>query len=1319
MTPFFLDKRYPPIPTEDERTTFPMHSASLLSKTFFWWLTPLLVTGYKRKLFDTDFWTLDPQDSVDTLAEKFKIAFETRLTKARNEFNERNNDSKSSFVPPKNILIWSLVDTFGWNYMLTCNLRLSSDLLSCFTPLLSKELIKLVEKSAAGLPTSKGRAVGYAIGVTIFIVLRGLLLAHYFNHGAIIGAKIKSVLTKAVYDKSFKLKSEDRLTKFPSGKIISIVTQDLARTEMALTYFGTMFAFPFVFIITIVLLCINVGATGLVGIAIFVIGLGIIVYFSKGLLKYRIEATKYTDLRVGAIKEVLNNLKMIKFYCWEASYLNKIKNYRFKEMNQILYMQSIRGAVMALSFNLTNVSSMLTFVCMFAASGMKNVANIFTGLTFFTILSGQILVIPMTLSSSIDAYVGCGRVANLLLCEDDEFNDFQINDEMGNEAISITNGEFSWDIVNTTDTDTSTDKENLENKTFTGLHQINLSIQKGEFVVITGTIGSGKSSLLSAISRQMKLIDGSIKTNGSLVLCGYTWVQNSTVKENILFGSPFDKLKYEKIVECCCLQSDFDQLPDGDLTFVGERGITLSGGQKARINLARAVYADRDILLMDDVLSAVDAKVGKHIMNEGILGLLNGKTRILATHQLSLIGSADRVIFMNSNGTIDVGSIDELKKINNDFAQLMVHNHDQALENEAEEDDNSEEFETENGGDSKLSKLRSSIQLKSQEEVTSADGISYKVYLAYLKLSPGFLKFTAFPLLLGSLIISTFLSLFTNVWLTYWTNYSFPLSNSTYEGLYALFTVLALLLTIVTFCMVSYLNNNSSRTLHLMSLDKIIRAPLSYMDITPMGRILNRFTKDTDVTDNELGDQLRLLLYASSFIVGVLILCICYFPWFAIAIPFLVLMYLMMANIYLASSRDISRMEASRRSKIFNNVNESLTGMNTIKSFGSNSIDRFIVKNSKLIDQANEISFITISNQRWLAAMLCFVSLVLTLVVTLLCVFNVFGIGAAETGLLINYVLQISNFLSFVVRSATLVESRMTSVERLIDYAYDLPQESLTGEAAPENWPTKGDVQFDHVSMRYRPELPLVLDDCSLKIKGGSRLGVCGRTGAGKSTILSSLYRLNEIESSGCIRIDGIDISTLKLDDLRSKLSIIPQDPILFSGSIRDNLDPFKQRTDDEIWDALRRSGLIDKDDLERVKFQETNNKSLHKFHLSQLVEDGGTNFSLGERQLLALARALVRRSKILILDEATSSVDYETDAKIQATIENEFVGCTILCIAHRLKTIVNYDNILVLEQGKVSQFGKPVELFNESSGIFREMCLKSNIGAQDFTSKS
>jgi ATP-binding cassette, subfamily C (CFTR/MRP), member 1 len=476
---------------------------------------------------------------------------------------------------------------------------------------------------------------------------------------------------------------------------------------------------------------------------------------------------------------------------------------------------------------------------------------------------------------------------------------------------------------------------------------------------------------------------------------------------------------------------------------------------------------------------------------------------------------------------------------------------------------------------------------------------------------------------------------------------------------------------------------------------------MSFFDTTPMGRIINRFTKDTDVLDNEIAEQARLCCFGFGNMCGILIMCCIFLPWFAIAVPFLGVYVCCCFNYYQSTAREVKRIEGTSRSLVFSSFDESLQGMSTIKLYASS--DRFIDKNTKLINTMNEAYLFTVSVQRWFAMALHGCSASVNIIICMLSVSRSYPISAASSGLLISYIVQLSMQLISFSKSLGQVEQYSSSIERVCEYVTELPQEAAyvnESEDAkiPENWPADGRIVFKDVSLKYRPELPFVLKNMNLDIKPGEKIGICGRTGAGKSTIMTALYRLSEI-ADGQMTIDGVDISKIGLYQLRSHLAIIPQDPVLFRGTIRRNLDPFGEADDSVLQKAI---------DLACG----TQNDS--KFDLDTFVEDDGVNFSLGERQVIALCRALIRKSKILILDEATSSVDYETDARIQTTIAEGFKHCTILCIAHRLKTILNYDRILVMDKGECAEFDTPMKLWRQN-GIFRSMCDKSGIEEGDF----
>jgi ATP-binding cassette, subfamily C (CFTR/MRP), member 1 len=745
-------------------------------------------------------------------------------------------------------------------------------------------------------------------------------------------------------------------------------------------------------------------------------------------------------------------------------------------------------------------------------------------------------------------------------------------------------------------------------------------------------------------------------------------------------------------------------LPNGDATEIGERGITISGGQKQRLNIARAIYFNADIVIMDDPLSAVDAHVGRHIFDNAILGLMKDKCRILATHQLWVLNRCDRIIWMEGGKIQAVDTFNNLMANHDGFKQLMETT---AVEEKQEDEPKTTEEKTADLEKGKKKKKKAPGLMQAEERAVAS--VPWSVYGAYVKASGTI--FSA-PLIFLALILSQGANIATSLWLSWWTSDQYGYSTGVYIGVYAALGTVQALLMFAFSLMLTIFGTNASKSLLRMAVTRTLRAPMSFFDTTPLGRITNRFSRDVDVMDNNLTDAMRMYFLTLAMILSVFALIIAYFHYFVIALVPLAILFILASGYYRSSAREVKRFESVLRSVVFAKFGEGLSGVATIRAYGLK--DTFTNALRKSIDDMNSAYYLTFSNQRWLSIRLDLIGNLLVFTTGVLVVTSRFSVSPSIGGLVLSYILGIVQMLQFTVRQLAEVENGMNAVERLLYYGRELEEEAPehTIDIRP-SWPEKGEIVFDQVEMRYRANLPLVLKGMSMHVRGGERIGIVGRTGAGKSSIMSTLFRLVEL-SGGHITIDGLDISTVGLHDLRSRLAIIPQDPTLFRGTIRSNLDPFGEHTDLELWSALRQADLVPSDASPEEMAAGNKPKDANRMGLDTVVEEDGLNFSLGQRQLMALARALVRGSRIIVCDEATSSVDMETDDKIQATMAAGFRGRTLLCIAHRLRTIVGYDRICVMDAGRIAELDTPLNLWRREGGIFRSMCDRSGIRAED-----
>ncbi|KAL2268688.1 hypothetical protein VTJ83DRAFT_3534 [Remersonia thermophila] len=1354
----------PPVPKEKEPS--PEYTAGFLSKLVFHWIAPLMNRGYKRTLEPNDIYAVAPDRAVEPRTDKLRASFKRRV-QAGEKFP----------------LAWAINEAFFWEFWLGGFCSLISAVLQVMSPFVLRYLIQFAADAwFAGLRNLPepdiGHGIGLVIGVTAMQVVQSLTINHFVYRGMLVGGMSRASLISLIYEKSMvisgraraggadlpdipavraaekqRLKDEARRAKvakgpsaggpgikgdgvgWDNGRILALMSVDTYRVDQAFGLFHITWTAPLQCLITLAMLLVNLTYSALAGFALLVVVMPLLSKAVKRLFARRKHINRITDQRVGLTQEILQSVRFVKFFGWEGSFLNRLEELRKREISAIQVVLAIRNAILAVGVSLPIFASMLAFITYSLTNHSLRPAEVFSSLALFNGLRMPLNMLPMVLGQVTDAWSSLVRIQEFLLAEEREEETIVKPDAPS--AVEMRDASFTWERTPTQDSETtvsgkaspppkpkglphdgSAPDSSEAGSTLVGdpepfkLRDLTFEIGRNELVAVIGTVGSGKTSLLAALAGDMRKTSGEVILGASRAFCPqYAWIQNATVKQNILFGKDMDKPWYDEVIKACALQRDLDMLPNGDMTEIGERGITISGGQKQRLNIARAIYFDADIVLLDDPLSAVDAHVGRHIFDNAILGLLKDKCRILATHQLWVLSRCDRIIWMDEGKIRAVDTFDKLRETSEDFRQLMETT---AIE---EKKDSSAAARVQEGDDQPGEKKKKKSKGLMQAEERAVSSVPWSVYATYIRASGSMINA---PIVLALLIISQGSNIITNLWLSWWTSDKFGYSMGTYIGVYGGLGAGQALLTFAFMLALSTYGTHASKEMLRQAVARVLRAPMSFFDTTPLGRITNRFSRDVDVMDNTLTDAMRMYFFSVGSIIAVFILIIAYFYYFVIALVPLVIVFLLATSYYRASAREVKRIESILRSNLQAKFSEGLSGIASIRAYGLK--DRFVADLRRAIDDVNSAYYLTFSNQRWLSVRLDMIGSALVFTTGILVVTSRFSVDPSIGGLVLSYILAIVGMIQFTVRQLAEVENGMNSVERLRYYGTELEQEApLKTIEVPKAWPDKGEIVFDNVEMRYRAGLPLVLRGLSLHVQGGERIGIVGRTGAGKSSIMSTLFRLVEL-SGGHITIDGIDISTIGLHDLRSRLAIIPQDPTLFRGTVRSNLDPFGEHTDLELWSALRQADLVSTDpvpgpspsaDDDAAAAGQSHAATNNRIHLDTPVEEDGLNFSLGQRQLMALARALVRGSRIIVCDEATSSVDMETDDKIQATMAVAFKGRTLLCIAHRLRTIIGYDRICVMDAGSIAELGTPLELWSQG-GIFRGMCERSGIREED-----
>ncbi|KIJ66694.1 hypothetical protein HYDPIDRAFT_149564 [Hydnomerulius pinastri MD-312] len=1263
-------------------------------------------------------------------------------------------------------LTWALNDVFGSMFWIGGVFKVFGDTSQLMGPIILKSIITFAEERAAaktaGEPVPNvGRGIAMAFGLFLITVTTSVCTHQFFWRSMATGVLARAALIACIYERGVNLTGKARV-KLTNATLVNHISTDVSRIDACAQWFHAAWTAPIQVTVCLIILLVELGPSALAGFSLFVLIIPVQERIMTLQHRVRLSSMVWTDQRAKVLLEVLGAMRVVKYFSYEVPFLQKIFDLRKKELHGIRRILHSSSANLALATSLPVLAATLAFVTYTLTAHNFNVAIIFSSLSLFNLLRQPMMFMPRALSAIPDASSAIQRLTHVFHAELIK-SDTMVVDREQEAALVVKDASFEWESSEKVDekipeigggrgrgggrggrgagrggagrgrgakgkgTGTGGGKEPAKEGPIFRVRNVTLTIPRGQLAAIVGPVGSGKSSLLQGLIGEMRKVSGQVTLGGRVAYCPQTaWIQNATLRDNITFGQPFDEEKYWRVIEVACLLPDLGLLPDGDLTEIGEKGINLSGGQKQRVNIARTLYFDPEIVIFDDPLSAVDAHVGKSLFEDAIVGALRnrGITVILVTHAIHFLSQVDYIYTMYNGVISESGTYDELVANDGVFAKL---DRDYGGQNKDEEKpvDEIEVVVPHQGVTVEDAKLKSAQKAREKatgrgkiegrlivKEQRMTGSVTLGVYWAYMVAGRGAITVPIALLFMLGMQGSTIMNSYVLVW---WEANTFHHPNSFYQILYGCLGVSQAIFTFFLGAGMDFMAYFVSQNLHHQSVRRVFYAPMSFFDTTPMGRILSVFGKDVDSVDNQLALAMRLLALTLSSVMGSIIIVSILEPYFLIAVVFILLGYSYFAAFYRASAREVKRIDSMLRSLLYAHFSETLTGLPTIRSYGE--MKRFIRLNRYYIDLENRSLYLVVTNQRWLAIRLDFMGGLLVFLVAMLAVVDVSGINAAQIGLVLTYTTSLSQMCGLVTRQTADVENYMNSVERIVQYIRDdtIPQEApheIESSKPKPEWPQEGAIEFKDVQMSYRPGLPLVLKGISVDIKGGEKIGVVGRTGAGKSSLMLALYRIVEL-SGGSIVLDGVDISTIGLRDLRTKISIIPQDPLLFSGTIRSNLDPFNKYDDAALWDALRRSCLVDTPSTkEEVESGEETPKN--RYNLESVVESEGANLSVGERSLLSLARALVKDCKVVVLDEATASVDLETDNKIQRTIQTEFSDRTLLCIAHRLRTIISYDRILVLDAGLVAEFDTPYNLFQKEGGLFRGMCERSNISLKD-----
>ncbi|KAE8541543.1 hypothetical protein D1P53_002905 [Cryptococcus gattii VGV] len=1181
-------------------------------------------------------------------------------------------------------LIRAMYSTVWLKWWIAIIMKSCAAALQVTYPLITHQLIDQLTKAhayhndPANNPPPKSVVYSFGLAFALFAMVQASSLFSYqaLQRGSVIGFMMRAALIDLIGSKSIKLSPTARV-EMTSGKMMTMVSADASFLDFSAPMTLDLVVQPVQIVVGLGLLIWTLGYSALVGLAVLALAGPLQSFMFAVMVRTRQSQMTCVDARVRLLSEVIASIRAVKLFAYVSFFSNKVTELRKKELVFLKKNGFYRASMNATMAFIPTLAAVLTFITYGLTGHSLTPAIIFSGLQYFNVLKTPIAFLPMCFTAISDALLGIERIGALLRAE--EMPEGVNVQEDARWAVNV-KGDFEFEKVNGSKKENETaetkkEQAKIETKPFR-LENIDLRIPKGALVCIVGRVGSGKSALLSGMINEMRQVEGHSVFGGSVsYVPQQAWIHSGSVRDNITFSAKKEEIDFARlnaVLDACALRADVQAMPDGDLTNVGEKGLFLSGGQRQRLSLARAAYAQSSIVLLDDPFSAVDAHVAHHIFEKCIVsGPLACRTRILVTHHLALLPRADWVVVMESDGhkvgrMAQKGRYDDLRSQQGPFSSLFNEVGSATRQSRAHTPTPTPTMTSFKPSTLPPKECREYERKTSQgpmEEDRQTGSIPWSIYATYLSA----MGTPMWSLLFGSLLILTQVTTVgNNLLLGFWSADSWSLTQREYMAVYAGLGVGIGLFTFGASYTMFLAGLRSSYSLFARAWEHVMRAPTKWHDQTPSGRIISRLSKGRDPDGILMGDSSRVCFSNGLSAIGTFSLILYSYPWLGLAFIPLTIIYYIAGSYYRQTSREIKRINSITRSRIYSSFGEQLTGSAVIRAFGKQSAFE------RRMEEA-----INAEGQAY--------------ILTLIAIFGVIfhdAVNASSFGVVFSYALSAAALFSSLVSLYAQVEMEMNNAERIIHYT-SLPAEPpATLSSDPKIWPSHG-------------------SKLSFSVGPGEKVGVVGRTGAGKSSLVGAIMRTVGDEGiNGQVEIDGVDIKNIGIDTLRNGVGLIPQEPFLFEGTVRENMDPKGQNIDAHLNSLL---SLIHSDPI-----MPSSQSLREKFRLDAPVSDGGNNFSGGEKQLLALMRALARDTKILLLDEATSSVDGETDALIQRIIQSHLKGVTLISTAHRLHTLAHYDRILVLDGRRVAEFDSPLILFDIRDSIFRQLCDRVGIQRQD-----